>query len=93
LFFVNPEGELVAARFDPAPGRVAEQETLFTLPAGVVGPTSATGSAGNDFYDVSSDGERFLMARSTGMGKDETGITRFVLVQNFFEELKRLVPN
>jgi len=27
------------------------------------------------------------------IGHDETGRTRIILVQNFFEELKRLVPN
>ena len=41
-----------------------------------------------DFYDISSDDRRFLMARSLQRG------TRSVnLVQHFFEELTRLVPN
>ena len=46
-------------------------------------------AAGNDFYDVSSDGERFLMVRP--VADDSQG--ELILVQNFFEELKRLVPN
>jgi len=40
-------------------------------------------------YDVAPDDSRFLMIRQTG-GDDEP---RMILVQNFFEELKRLVPN
>ena len=40
-------------------------------------------------YDVAPDDSRFLMIRQTG-GDDEP---RVILVQNFLEELKRLVPN
>jgi serine/threonine-protein kinase len=90
LFFVSPGRGLVTARFDPASGRVVARETLFALPTGVVGPAEASGT---DFYDVSSGGERFLMARSYRAGEDETDAIGYVLVQNFFEELKRLVPN
>ena len=38
-------------------------------------------------YDVTSDGQRFLMIRAT----DEGG--ELVWVQNFFEELRQVVPN
>ena len=38
------------------------------------------------FWDVHPDGDRFVMIRDT----EESGV---VLVQNFFEELNRLVPN
>jgi hypothetical protein len=41
-------------------------------------------------YDISPDGERFLMIKEGG--SDETSPTEFILVQNWFEELKRLVP-
>jgi hypothetical protein len=37
-------------------------------------------------YDVSSDGQRFLMV------KTESGEPRLNLVLNWFDELKRLVP-
>jgi len=46
-------------------------------------------NARHPFYDVGPDDERFMLARPVGSGADELG---FVLVQNFFEELKRLVP-
>jgi serine/threonine-protein kinase len=85
LFFVGAERELVATQFDPASGRSLAQETLFTTPDGYLL------GIGNNFYDVSTDGERFLMARPY-VGDREDVASRFVLVQNFFEELKRLVP-
>ena len=46
-------------------------------------------SAGRN-YAVAPDGERFLMIKQSG--SDETSSTEFILVQNWFEELKRLVP-
>ena len=40
------------------------------------------------------DDERFLMARQyQGDAQEEVTPSRLILVQNFFEELKRLVPN
>ena len=41
-------------------------------------------------YDISPDGERFLMIKESA--SDQTSSTKFILVQNWFEELKRLVP-
>ena len=87
LFFMDRERGLVAAQFDPASGQVLAKDTLFTLPSGYV-TQSVDGS--NDFYDVSSDGERFLMVRQYGQEEVSTSL---ILVLNFFEELKRLVPN
>jgi len=43
-------------------------------------------------YDVSPDGRRFLMIKNTG-GSDQTpALQSLVVVQNWFEELKRPVP-
>ena len=44
-------------------------------------------------YDVTSDGQRFLML-TPGPGTDTTSVARshFVVVENWFEELKRRVP-
>jgi len=39
-------------------------------------------------YDVAADDQRFVMIRSSA-----AGVNRLVVVENFFEELKRLVPN
>ena len=41
------------------------------------------------FYDVSPDGQRFLMLKPT---EQAAALTQIVVVQNWFEELKRLVP-
>ncbi len=52
----------------------------------VFGGYYATGVPGRT-YDISPDGERFLMIKEGGSDS-----TEFILVQNWFEELKRLVP-
>jgi hypothetical protein len=45
-------------------------------------------------YDVSADGARFLRIKIDERGTEEnTGASRFVIVQNWREDLKRLVPN
>ncbi len=48
------------------------------------------GTQGGLNYDVSSDGQRFLMVRSTAESDPEVG--RIQLVENWFTELDRLVP-
>jgi hypothetical protein len=40
-------------------------------------------------YDASPDGQRFLMIRET---EQTTSATQIIVVQNWFEELKRRVP-
>ena len=40
-------------------------------------------------YDVSVDGRRFLMLKESDSQKD---VPNLIVVQNWFEELKRLVP-
>ncbi len=46
-----------------------------------------TGAFGRT-YDISPDGERFLMIKESAGGDS----TEFILILNWFEELKRLVP-
>ena len=50
----------------------------------------ATGPPGRT-YDVSPNGERFLMIKEAGAG-DEAPQAELILVLNWLEELKRLVP-
>ena len=52
-------------------------------------------STTNQFYDVLPDDQRFLMARrlQRTAGSEDSGPLRFVVVQNFFEELKERVGN
>ena len=42
-------------------------------------------------YDVSADGQRFLMLKPSEE-TSSSSLTQIVVVQNWFEELKRLVP-
>ena len=44
-------------------------------------------SLGYQYYDISPDGQRFLMIREAGAGQGQINV-----IQNWFEELKRLVP-
>ncbi len=83
LFYQNPSGEMVAVEIETrptfTPGR---QSVLF--------PTdSFRYSASGRSFDVSRDDNRFVMLRSVSAGVP----SKLILVQNFFEELKRLVPN
>ena len=69
------------------------RERLFPIPAAFVGVPSPVATN----YDITSDDERFLMARRyQGDAQEEGGAPeppRLILVQNFFEELKARVPN
>lgn len=90
LFFADPETrELKAAAFTTTSTTFqrARVTTLFVGPQDFRFDETTTGNS--QFYDVAPDDERFLMARRSG-ANDAT--TSFVVVQNFFEELKRRVP-
>ena len=70
----------LAKALDSSPG--ASDVSHSAPPAGPTGRT----------YDVSPDGQRFLMIK-VGDGSDQTATPpSIVVVQNWFEELKRLVP-
>ena len=63
-----------------APG---QQEVLFSVAGYMLNPAYA-------LYDVTPDDQRFVMLR---IGADLAAASELILVTNFFEELKRLVPN
>ena len=46
---------------------------------------------GGRTYDIAPDGQRFLMIKA-GEGEDAPATPRIIVVQNWFEELRRLVP-
>ena len=89
LFFVDAAGSsVIAAQVETAPEfRVLQRETLFALEAG-----SAVG-AGFDSYDIAPDDQRFLMIRLALTGPSDGGDARYILVQNFFEELRERAGN
>ena len=81
---------MVAAQFETTPRfRTVGREPLFTI------PTEYETEPVILLYDVTRDDQRFLMGRSyTGTEEGEEGeANRFVLVQNFFEELKERLGN
>ena len=83
LFFRNGSDELVAASFSDSDGfAVAALNTLFAL------DEYLASAGGYRMYDVTADGQTFVMLRSTSVSS-----SGLVLVNNFFEELKGLVPN
>ena len=43
-------------------------------------------------FDISPDGQRFLLIKEAGAIGDASAARRIVFVQNWIEELKRLVP-
>ena len=85
LFYVNGSNELVAVQVSSDPGFApGQQEVLFSV-AGYMRNSAYA------MYDVTPDDQRFVMLR---FGDDVAATTaEVVLVTNFFEELKRLVPN
>jgi len=86
IFYLEEDGRFISASLQTEPAfRVLTRETLFTL-----GPEYLLGDGGADYYEVAPDDQRFLMGRRAG--ESLAGPGGFVVVQNFFEELRRLVP-
>ncbi len=83
LFFVDEDRGLLATSFEPASGRHQSPVGLFTIPA------EYPANASNNFYDVSSDGERFLMVR----GLADAGLSEVYILTNWFEELRERVES
>ena len=77
----------MAVPIEPGPGFTAGNPRVI-----VDGPfaTILPGSQGR-MYDVSRDGQRFLMIKADDIG-EQAAPPQIVVVQNWFEELKRLAP-
>ena len=77
---------IMAVQIDSEPTlRAGNPTPLFTGPY----RSAELGLGRPPTYDVSADGQRLLMISERTTGSEEADI---VLVQNWFEELKRLVP-
>jgi serine/threonine-protein kinase len=84
LFYVAPDGALMTARVNPRGGRWSSAS-----PAKILEGRYATGGLRDRRnYDVSTDGQRFLLVKEPA----NQDAPRIVVVQNWTEELKRLVP-
>ena len=83
LFYRRGQDEMMAVQVETEPTFSAgESNVLFSA-------TEFQSSPFHPQYDVSLDSERFIMIRR--LDSDAAG--KLIWVQNFFEELKRLVPN
>ena len=85
LFFVDADRRLIAAEVQTDSAfRVVQRQTLFAVPPGYL-------VAGNsDFYDIAPDDQHFLMGRSFALSGNTIS---YILVQNWFEELKQRMGN
>jgi serine/threonine-protein kinase len=82
LFYRNRRGYMVAVRVETESGfSTRETTTLFA-------DTAFERRDVRRQYDVAPDGKRFIMVRPLSSRHER----RLILVQNFFEELKRLAP-
>ena len=88
LFYVSPTGALMRVGVERGPSWAATTPTLlvkdgyFTVPGANPGRT----------YDISSDGQRFLLIKEGGGADQSAAPPQIIVVQHFDEELKRLVP-
>ena len=87
LFYLTPDARLMAVGVETEPG-FAPGNAKEVFAGGYYAPDA---SSPGRTYDISPDGKRFLMIKEGGPG-DETEPTQLILIQNWFEELNRLVP-
>jgi serine/threonine-protein kinase len=87
LFYLDPDGRLMAATVENRGGTLA-----FSRPELVIETPYEGAAFQGRSYDVSLDGRRFLMVKSAE-SEDSTASRRIVLVQNWFDELRRLAPS
>ena len=66
---------------------VSEPELKLSRPEVLFESNHKMGSNYGHEYDISPDGQRFLMIKSS----DDSGV-QLIVVHNWFEELKRLAP-
>ena len=83
LYYIEGDKMMAVRVFTDPDFRFEPPETLFEL------PYSREGAAGRATYDVGPDG-RFVMAKPVGGRQSER--TELILIQNWFDELERLVP-
>jgi WD40 repeat protein len=90
LFYVAPDGALMSVSVTPGPRWTASAPTKLLEGHYFVG-SGLVGGNPPRHYDVTADGQRFLMMKTVG-GDASDAPPQIVVVQHFDEELKRLVP-
>jgi serine/threonine-protein kinase len=90
VFFVNGSALMAAAAQLTPSFRAGNPRTLFEAPSLVLDGRVAVNNTGRT-YDVSRDGQRFLMLKDTAAA-GRTSRPGIIVVQNWTEELKQRVP-
>ena len=91
LFYRGPNGALMGVRVEPGTTwRTAAPTTV--LNGQFFGGAMFPGVIGQRTYDASPDGKRFLMIKEAGVAGPAAAPAGIVVVENWLEELKRLVP-
>jgi serine/threonine-protein kinase len=89
LFYREPSGAVMSASVESGPTFRAGNPTKLVEGGGYFAPLLELGRT----YDVSPDGQRFLMIKVGGESDQTAALPpSIVIVQNWSEELKRLVP-
>ena len=87
LFYRDLSGALIRVAVERGPGWATGASTqLFGAGQYFFGAGEAFGRT----YDISPDGRRFLMIKDVAL--DQSSAPTILVVQNWTEELKRLVP-
>jgi serine/threonine-protein kinase len=82
LFYVDPSGSLMAAPVQLSPSTFSSGRPSKVIDLG----------SDNPVYDVTPDGQRFLVVKKPVLASQDHAPTKMLVVLNWFEELKARVP-
>ena len=88
LFYASPTGAIMRVGVERAPSWAATTPTLLIKEGYVTVPGGNPGRS----YDISPDGQRFLLVKAGDGSGQAAAPPSLIVVQHFDEELKRLVP-
>jgi serine/threonine-protein kinase len=88
LVFLSLSGSLMRVGVTSGASWASTTPTLVLKEGYYTGPRGAVSVT----YDAARDGQRFLMIKEGGPSEEAESLPRLILVQNWLEELKRLVP-
>jgi serine/threonine-protein kinase len=93
LFYRSSKGAVMRVSIAPeSPWKAGTPTELFEAGSYALGGTGDFAAYSTRTYDVSPDGRRFLMIKNSDAPAQASTTRRIIVVQNWAEELKRLVP-
>ena len=90
LFYLAPSGAVMSVRLDRGSTWSGGTHAKVFEVRYFSGPGAGGGSGRT--YDVSADGQKFLMIKQAGTSDPTAGPAGLIVVQNWTEELKKLAP-